>query len=209
MLVFLDESGDAGRKPGHGSSHFFVVSLVTFTDPEVAAACDERINLLRRELSLPKNFEFHFYRNSHKQRLAFLDAVAPYEFFSHAFALNKDPAKLYGAGYHFKGPLYKNVCGMVFENARPYLEDAKVTIDKSGDRAFRNQLASYLRKRINVGQSRHIRKLRMEDSRTNNLLQLADYVAGVVNRRVSGKADSEQYYRVLAPRMLNVRIWPE
>ena len=104
--------------------------------------------MLRYELSLPKDYEFHFMSNSRKVRLAFLEAVAPYDFFYHAFALNKDPSKLYGAGFNFKGPLYKYVCGLVFQNAKPYLADATVIIDKSGDREFRNQLAAYLRRKM-------------------------------------------------------------
>jgi hypothetical protein len=54
MLAFIDESGDPGRKLDRGSSPFFTVAMVTFDENEVAAACDERINLLRYELSLPK-----------------------------------------------------------------------------------------------------------------------------------------------------------
>ena len=77
--------------------------MVTFEENEVAAVCDERIKLLRYELGLPNSYEFHFNSNSRKVRQAFLQAVAPYEFFYHAFALNKDPEKLYGPGFNFKG----------------------------------------------------------------------------------------------------------
>lgn len=208
MLVFVDESGDPGRKIKGGSSPFFTVALVTFEENEVAAACDERIRLLRHELSLPKGYEFHFYSNSRKVRLAFLEAVAPYDFFYHAFALNKDPERLYGPGFNFKGPLYKNVCGMVFENAKPHLADATVIIDKSGDREFRNQLAAYLRRRMKEGGQNPIRKIKMEESSTNNLLQLADYVAGVTTRYVSDKPEGATYRRLIAAREVQLRVWP-
>lgn len=32
MIVFIDESGDAGFKIGKGSSTFFVISLIIFDD---------------------------------------------------------------------------------------------------------------------------------------------------------------------------------
>ncbi len=208
MLAFIDESGDPGRKIDRGSSAFFTVAMVTFEEKEVAAACDERINLLRFELGLRKDYEFHFYSNSRKVRLAFLEAVLPYEFFYHAFALNKDPARLYGQGFNFKGPLYKYVCGLVFENAKPYLADATVVIDKSGDREFRNQLAAYLRRKMKETGTNPIHKIKMEESRTNNLLQLADYVAGVTNRYVSKRSDAPMYRRLMAAREFQLRIWP-
>ena len=137
MLVFLDESGDAGRKLEKGSSHFFTVALVTFSDHEEATRCDERIRLLRSEMGLSASFEFHFRDDSHKRRLAFLEAVSPYDFFYHAFVLNKDPSKLYGKGFQYKNSLYKYVCGLVFENAKPHRHRAIVVIDGSGDRVLR------------------------------------------------------------------------
>jgi hypothetical protein len=208
MLALIDESGDPGRKLDKGSSPFFTVAMVTFDENEMAAACDERISLLRYELSLPQDYEFHFMCNSRRVRLAFLEAVAPYEFFYHAFALNKDPNKLYGAGFNFKGSLYKYVCGLVFQNAKPYLVDATVIIDKSGDREFRNQLAAYLRRKMKEGGRNPIRKIKLEESRTNNLVQLADYVAGVANRWVCKRRDATIYRRLIASREIQLRVWP-
>jgi hypothetical protein len=208
VLAFIDESGDPGRRTGQGSSAFFTVVMVTFEDNEEAGACDQRIGLLRRELSLPQGYEFHFYSNSRKVRLAFLEAVSPYDFFYHAFSLNKDPNKLYGKGFNFKGPLYKYVCGLVLENAKAYLADATVVIDKSGDREFRNQLAAYLRRKMREGGRNPIRSVKMEESRTNNLLQLADYAAGVTNRWVNNRLDAGQYRRFIASREIQARVWP-
>lgn len=90
MLVFIDESGDPGLKLDRGSSRFFVVALVIFEKNEKAVACDQRINLLRREIKLSSDYEFHFKKNSHRIRLKFLEAIAPYNFFYFAIVLNKD-----------------------------------------------------------------------------------------------------------------------
>ena len=108
----------------------------------------------------------------------------------------------------FKGPLYKYVCGLVFENAKPYLADATVVIDKSGDREFRNQLAAYLRRRMKEGGPNPIRKIKMEESSTNNLLQLADYVAGVTNRCVNNRPNAAAHRRLIASREIQARVWP-
>jgi hypothetical protein len=210
MLAFLDESGDPGRKPDRGSSLYFVVGLVIFNDREEAMRCDERIGLLRGELGLDAKFEFHFSDNSHRLRLAFLEAVAPYNFFYHVFALDKHPDRLYGKGFQFKSPLYKYVCSLVFENAKAHLRRATVVVDGSGDRVFRRQLASYLKARMNDrGGTEVISKVRLERSSSNNLLQLADYVAGISNRHVQGKVRAREYRRWLAPREASFQVWPK
>lgn len=209
MLAFIDESGDPGRKLTKGSSRFFVVAVVIFEDNDVAADCDQRISLLRRELSLPKDYEFHFYCNSHRVRLSFLQAIAPYPFFHHCFALDKDPKKLLGEGFKHKESMYKYVCRLVLTNARPQLSQATVVIDESGDRRFRNQLVPYLRKHIEEEGRRVIKKVKSEPSLSNNLLQLADYVASITNRRVQGKRRGAEYYRYLAAHEISLQIWPK
>ncbi|TAN62457.1 DUF3800 domain-containing protein [bacterium] len=209
MLVFIDESGDPGLKIESGSSRYFVISLVVFEDHKEAESCDKRISLLGRELGYPDGFVFHFKDNSHKMRLSFLEAVAPYDFNYFGFVLNKDPNKLWGKGFQFKESLYKSACSYVFENAKPYLKNAIVVIDKSGHEVFRSQLASYLKRKINDKADNIIKKVKMQPDRGNNLLQLADYVAGVINRYVQGKKGSDEYRRFIAAKEINVQIWPK
>ena len=98
MLVFIDESGDSGLKISQGSSRYFSIALVIFEDHEEANACDQRIELLAKEIGWDASSEFHFKRNSDKVRKAFLSAVAPYHFFYYGIVINKDPQKLYGEG---------------------------------------------------------------------------------------------------------------
>jgi hypothetical protein len=209
MLLFIDESGDPGRKLEQGSSRLFVVALVVFNDHDEAEACDQRIALLRRELGWKEGSEFHFSRNSDRQRCQFLQAVAPYDFFYYGIVLNKDPEKLWGPGFDHKESLYKFTCRLVFENARDKLQDATVIIDESGNREFKVQLERYLKKRMTLDDgTRLIRRVKMQRSSSNNLLQLADYVAGVINRSAGGrKRQGTDYRRFIAHREISVQIW--
>jgi hypothetical protein len=210
MLVFVDESGDSGFKTEEGSSQFFTVALVIFEEQDEAIACDQRIGLLRRELGWDERSEFHFNRNSDRVRRAFLQAVAPYNFFYYGIVLNKNPRKLWGEGFRHKMSFYKYTCSLVFENAKEKLERAHVIIDKSGNLDFRRQLAKYLNRKMNEGQNRLIAKVKMQRSESNNLLQLADYVAGVINRSVQrGKKFSADYRQIIAHREIYVQIWPK
>lgn len=207
MLVFIDESGDSGLKIEKGSSRYFTVGLVVFEDNDEAISCDQRIRLLKKELGLLENYEFHFKRNSDKVRRAFLAAVSPYSFFYYGIVINKNPEELWGEGFRNKESFYKYACGLVFENAKEKLEQATVVIDESGNLDFKRQLAKYLRLKTNKGT---IRKVKMQRSESNNLLQLADYVASVINRSVQNKRKwSDEYRKIIAHREIYVQIWPK
>ncbi len=180
---------------------------MVFEDNEDSLACDQRITLLKRELNLPEDFEFHFKRNSDKVRRVFLQAIAPYSFFYYGIVINKDPQKLWGEGFHNKESFYKYACGLVFENAKEKLDQATVIIDESGNLDFKRQLAKYLRRKANKGT---IKKVKMQRSGSNNLLQVADYVAGVINRSVQNKRKwSDEYRKIVAHREIYVQIWPK
>lgn len=209
MLVFLDESGDTGLDIAKGATKYFGIFMVIFEENDEALSCDQRIGLLRRELRMPENFEFHFHQNSDRVREAFFKAVIPYQFFYYGVVINKE--KLYGEGFKNKESFYKYGCNLLFENAKEKLEDAHVVIDKSGRALFKYQLASYLKRKINTTEGRkHIKKVKMQDSKGNNLLQLADMVSGAVNRSFDANKKNREFFRnIIRAREIHVQIWPK
>jgi len=209
MLVFIDESGDPGMPPGGSCSAYFAVTLVAFEDYAEAAAVEQRIRLLKRELRLPDHHEFHFSKLRAEWREAFLRAVSPYEWFYFSVVINK--ARLTGQGFQFPDPFYKYTCGLVFQNAKPHLRDAIVVIDGSGGREFRTQLSTYLRKKVNEGGSgpKPIRKVKLQDSDRNLLLQLADMVCGAVARGYTQPQENQRYRRLISDREMLVQFWPK
>jgi hypothetical protein len=171
--------------------------------------CEERIDRLREELRLDPRFEFHFNSCKREFREEFLRAISPFQFFYHTIALNK--GGLLDKGLRDKDSFYNYAVGLVFENAKSHLHNAKVVIDKTGNHEFRSQLAKYLKKKMNdVGTELLIRKVAMESSHRNNLLQVADMVCGAVARsHNTGKKDQWEYRRIISHRELLVEIWPK
>lgn len=211
MLVFVDESGDTGLKLDRGSSRLFTVVLVAFNEDDEAIACDRRIELLKKEIGWSPDSEFHFKRNSDKVRETFLRAVSPYNFFYYGIVIDKDPEKLYGEGFKNKASFYKYVCGLVFENAKGRLTEATVIVDESSSEDFQQQLRSSIKRKLNQPQMRAVvKKLKMQRSESNNLLQLADYIASIVNRSVlNKKKHADEFRRIVAHREIHVQIWPK
>ena len=209
MLVFLDESGDTGRKTAKGSSGYFVVSLALFLDDDEALACDQRIDLLRKELNLSPDFEFHFSRNSKRVKLAFLEAVSRYNFSVITVAIDKDPRKLFGDGFNTKSSFYKYACQMVLTNALPYLDRATLVIDRSGNSTFQGELKKYIKKKLADEDGTKVAKIKSQASDRNNLLQLVDYCASLANRSLQKKTDAKDFHKFLATKEQSLQVWPK
>ena len=210
MLVFVDESGDTGLKFSEGSSDLFTVALVVFEENDEAAAADERITLLRRELKKPTDFEFHFKENSDSVRQTFLEAVARYNFFYLGFVVNK--TALYAESLLTREAFYAYACGLIFESAKPYLDSAVVKIDASGGRKFQRQLAAYLKTKINTPGAtiQRISSVTANDSRGSNMLQLADMVCGAIARSYrSDKPERSRFRKIIKHREISVQVLPE
>jgi hypothetical protein len=209
MLVFIDESGDPGLKIDKGSSYYFIVSLVVFKENEEAVACDKKIELLKKELNWNNLSEFHFKNNSNKIKELFLRTVNEYNFFYYCIVINKDLNKLWSKNFN-KKYFYNRTCSLVFEKAKDKLDNAIVLIDKSGNLDFRHQLEKYLKSKINSSKKKYIKKIKMQDSAKNNLLQLADYVAGSINRSINKTKKCNNFYRqIISTHEISVQIWPK
>lgn len=206
MLAFIDESGDAGFKLHEGASRYFTVALLVFEKDEEAIACDRRIEHLRKELGWKG--EFHFYRNSDKIRRAFLRAIASYDFYYYGIVIDK--LRLDSSLFSGSHTLYKYACGLVFELAKDKLQRAIVVVDGSGGADFRKELTAYLRRQLSPdGRDSLVRKVKLQRSQSNNLLQLADYIAGINHRSVQkDKKYVKEYLSFIEHQAISVTVWP-
>ena len=198
----------AGLKVAEGSSEYFVVTAVLFEDLDEATSCDKQVDVLREQLGWPSGTEFHFNRCRRSVRERFLLHVVPFQFFYLSVVIDK--RKLSGPGFAFPNSFYKYAVNLVFQNAKPYLDEATVVIDGSGDRRFKRQLQTYLKARINDDKvARRIKQVKIQQSHTNNLIQLADMVCGAVARSFRrDKKDHDLYRKIIRHRELRVQVWP-
>lgn len=208
MLCFIDESGDTGRKTTSGSSEYFTIAMILFNENDEANACDQRIELLRRELGLNQEYEFHFSHSSDRARQAFFEALHTYDFFYLGFTINKK--HLYGKGFQYKGSFYKYTTSLILENAKPYLSDAIIIFDGNGSREFRKQLKTYLKKKVNnTSGVQHIKDVKVQDSHRNNLIQLTDMICGALAMGLKKRENSDKYHRIISHREISWQVCPK
>ncbi len=190
-----------------GSSAQFLVTTVFFEDHGAANNCDERINLIRKELGFKDGVEFHFSGSSPDTRRYFLEQVARYEFFYMTMVLNK--AGLAGAGLVTSESFYKFTVSLMFQSAKPYLNGATVILDRCGEKQFCSQLKRYLRARASSDDGHCVvKKIKAQPSHGNNLLQLTDMVCGAVARSLGKKNDKDTYRNLIKHRELSLQVRP-
>jgi hypothetical protein len=211
MLAFMDESGDCGLEFAKNSSPFFTYALAQFGDHEQAAACRAAIQLLRKDvLHVKDTFEFHFTECTHSQRLAFYNAVLPFDFRFSARTIEK--ANLRGKkGWDKKKFFFQRALDLMLEGViRPYLVGAKLLIDGSTDRKFNKEVEVYLRRHAGFTEDgkKRLEEAHCLDSRKHDLIQLADMVCGAVARVYRPeKREPAGYLELIEGKQLNVELW--
>jgi hypothetical protein len=177
-LVFVDDSGDPGFKFRGGSSSFFIISAVIFNDTLEAEKTSIAIKELKRKLNFPENnFEFKFCKSSKETRIRFLESVKPFDFKIRYLVVDKRKIRSDELKNN-KNSFYSYIIKMLLMYSNNSILDAKLRIDGSGDRIFRRNFSTYLRKSLNSSNKKIIKSLKLVDSKENTLIQLADMVAG-------------------------------
>ena len=186
MLVFIDESGDPGM---NSHNPLFVLASVKFDNLDDASTVDNAIRLLKQELSFSQEFRFSSCPDPMKEaffkeldtNLFRMTAIVIFKDSITNHALRTNPRKFYN--YFLKRLIGKT-----------YIQKAEIVIDGQGSRTFRTSLKSYLNESLK-GQ---VVKLEMKDSHRDNLVQLADMVAGAVARAHTKKQNqTDQWQNML------------
>ncbi|MHB1670713.1 MAG: DUF3800 domain-containing protein [Acidiferrobacter sp.] len=111
-------------------------------------------------------------------RDGFFQAVLPFRFGVRAIVVDK--AQVYGTHLrNDKEDFYRYFVRQMVTHDGRVLEKARLKIDGSGNREFRQELCRYLRENVRPGV---IEDLRFVNSRQDTLIQLADMAAGAIAR---------------------------
>lgn len=198
MLVFIDESGDSGFKTNLGSSITFVLVCILFEDELEAEKTAVAIKELKRSLKFSDKTEFKFSGSKKKVRLAFLKTIKPYKFKVRALVVTKNKIISHQLQNN-KNSFYSYFVKMILKHSGGRIVNAKIRIDGSGNRYFRRSFLTYLRKELNNKEVKVTKNIKMVDSKTNVLIQMADMIAGTVRRyKEENKSDAEEYWNLIA-----------
>jgi hypothetical protein len=208
MIAAMDDSGEPGLELGAGSSEYFALTVVIFSNHEQASACQERMLRLKTELHLKERFEFKFTKCTHRQRLAFFDAVLPYDFRYLSRVIKKE--HLRGKAAWKKREFFLlRALDLILEGARPHLLNAKLFFDECGGVELDRTIKRYLQK--NAGKHEgvpRIKEAKALASHKHLLIQMADMFCGAVARSLHREdSDAGAYRQIIKKKELSVEVW--
>lgn len=200
QLIIIDDSGDPGFKKV-SSSHFVMVAIL-FIDPKTATLLSKRITDYRKSLGWRDEYEFKFAKIRKDIIVELLEIISNYDFQIYATYVNK-------AGFRQTAPIIdkeklynwtiKELLSMM-----PII-DAKIEIDGRSGKQHMKQTATYLRHEINSDKTKRI-QIKFEDSTKDNLIQLADLIAGSINRSLNNdKTDSKTYISIIKDKIVRIK----
>lgn len=191
MFVFIDESGDPGFKLARGSTEVFVAAMVAFENSEAATATQTAIESVAARLRISD--EFRFNKSRHEVRDAFFKGIEKCAFRVRAIVVKK--ALIYSPHLRSdKEAFYSFFVRSMLSFDGGLLRGATVIIDGSGDRTFKRELKTYLRKRLEPGA---LKDVRFSNSQSDRLVQLADMCAGAIARSYKTDRDFPGRWRAM------------
>ena len=200
MLVLIDESGDAGFKLTRGSTAHFVVAMVIFDDFKEAERTSAIIEEARTALRIKPEFKFN--KCSAQVKDGFFQAVTGCKFKVRALVVDK--SKIYSDNLREdKERFYNFFVKSLLKHDNDVLTGARVKIDGSGDREFKRELAAYLKRESESGK---IASVKFAESHRDNLIQLADMVAGAIARsyREDDRSDHDRWRKMLNSKIQDI-----
>jgi hypothetical protein len=115
--------------------------------------------------------------------------------------------KLYSERFQDPKQVYEFAVGLVCEQVKPLLDNSKIIIDKNGDRRFKRRLERTLKRQMTNSEGLcSIKKVTMENSQSNRLVQLADMVAGSLNRSCASR--DNRFRDLIRGKEMFVQTWP-
>ncbi|MCK4554454.1 DUF3800 domain-containing protein [Candidatus Parcubacteria bacterium] len=169
MIVFIDDSGDPGFKLNKGSTSHFIIAMVIFDDELEAEKTAVAIKELKREIGFREQTEFRFFKTRKDYRIKFLKTIAKFDFRIRCLIVDKSIIHSNELKNN-KNSFYAYFIKEVLRNSNSTILNAKVRMDGSGNRIFRKNFFTYLRRELNSDNRKIMSNCKMVDSKSNVLV---------------------------------------
>lgn len=194
MYVFIDDSGDAGFKLDRGSSEHLVIVCCVFDSADDVEITADLIRAFRASIKWNPQQEFKFSKTKKTLSLDFFKAVLPGKFFIRALVIDKKIV----TSTKFKTDsvsFYNYAIQEVLTNSFGTIRNAKVRVDGKGSGEHVRAVANYFKSQANQSSS-VIEKVKFVDSKSDQLIQLADMMAGAIRRWHDTDHQNQETYRL-------------
>lgn len=185
MFGYMDESGSPGV--AKYDNEYLILSLVIFDSEKSRDNANAAIEQLRAILHLPNNYEFHCSSNSSRPQAEFFNLIHKLKFRFITIAVKKDNFR--------RTASYTRIAHYMLNEVQKVTQQIRIEMDSNPTlyAEFRKLLRT---KNIEI-------KIKESRSHSNNLIQVADYVANISARKAKQKTSYLKQYRLISAKKIS------
>jgi len=196
LHVFIDESGDLGRKGGK----YFIVAAVVSENPGELEAIIKRAKKYRKKKKFRKLPEFKANYADRPLRERILRALSGSN--SKIYALAIEKSRMHEGLFDAKERFFNFICGVLLRIIVKNVSSVEIVIDRrTGNRSMLEDINAYAASKIRQINPEIKIRISHEDSMVSLPLQVADFAAWAVHRKY--EAGDSSYYSLISSRMAN------
>ncbi|MGN0213856.1 MAG: DUF3800 domain-containing protein, partial [Muribaculaceae bacterium] len=181
--VFLDEFGNANLDDSKaGNSTHFIIAAILVPESKVSLLTNSVEEIRKREFQTGE-IKSKNVGNNHKRRVRILKELAKLDFNVLLLVIDKQKI-LKECGLQYKKSFYKYLYEIVYKHLHTNIARLRLHNDGMGDRAFLNGFVKYAKIKNPTPTLFEEFEISFEDSKSNVIIQLADFIAGSVARNI-------------------------
>jgi len=207
ITAFADEFGNNSFDFDKQGSHFIIATVITKT--EHIDTLREKINEIRRK----HHFQTGEIKSSgvgpnHARRKKILQDIAKLDI--SVYAVIVDKRKLSGEGFKYRKSFYKFINNLLYKELFRTFPSLDLHVDEYGGNDFMREFKKYVERH-------HTRTLfsgsdfNIQNSKLNEFIQLADFIAGTLGYIFDSSKESEyssEFQQILEPIISSLNFFP-
>tara|TARA_B100000795_G_C22763336_1_gene424593 strand:- start:283 stop:1434 length:1152 start_codon:yes stop_codon:yes gene_type:complete len=208
QIAFIDEFGNNGLDfEKEGVSNTFIVTAIIVSGEQLKGL-ETELEKIRKSNFQTGEIKSSKVGGNDTRRLNIVAELNSLDY--HIFSIVIDKTKLTSEGFQYKGSFYKFLHSLVDRELFKTFPDLLVVADEHGGNDFKKSFLEYMK-------NRHIPNLfeqsefRLSNSKSELMVQLADFITGTVARCYEPKKLSPRkndILKVLRQKIIEIRIWP-
>ncbi len=211
-MVFVAEAGNNSFDFDNDSTHFILAAIIIEKDKKAQLTIE--IDEIRKKYFQKKpqsEIKSAKVGQDDDLRKRILTDLLALDFQIYAVIIDKQ--RLYGEGFQYKKSFYKFLCGLLYKELYR-TADVEVCANQHSSNPFMKEFTKYLH-------TNHIKpdlfsdanaSFQFASSKTFNILQVADFVAGTlacIHDKQQKSPDFQEFEKLLAKKLIGTKFFPD
>jgi Protein of unknown function (DUF3800) len=209
QFAFVDEFGNYGFDfdKNDVSTHFIIVAiLVKESNKKIL---EGEVEEIRQKFFQDGEMKSSKIRNNHKRRSLILNELRGLPFKIFAYVIDKRKIRE-NAGIRYKKSFFKFLNRLLYDDLYRTFDQLELVADEYGNKKFMEEFRAYVKQR-SIPDLFNFSSFGFNNSKSNNLIQLADLLAGTIAKGFDQNQFTDEYdnfNKIIGKHIIRLEYWP-